>query len=420
MTIAILMPALSPTMTEGKLATWIKQEGDTVSPGDLIAEIETDKATMEVEAVDEGVLGRILIEAGTEGIPINTPIAVLLEDGETVDDIEINAAAPAAAPDQPGALSMPVPETGSSDPVAIDSLAPDESRIFASPLARRMAQQAGIPLTGLAGTGPNGRIIKADVEQAMRGATAAAPVVTTTTATAAPAPVIEPAAAYDAIPTTSMRKVIAQRLTQSKQDAPHFYMTIECEIDELLAVRKQLNEKLESGRISVNDMVIKAAALALKEVPAANSSWTDNEIRQFRSVDISVAVAIDGGLITPVIVGAQNKGIAEIASEMKDLSARARDGKLRPEEYQGGTFSVSNLGMYGIKEFAAVINPPQGAILAVGAGIQSPVVRDGALAIATVMNCTLSCDHRVVDGAVGAAFLAAFRKRVESPLTMLL
>jgi len=433
MTIQILMPALSPTMTEGKLAAWMKNEGDAIAPGDVIAEIETDKATMEVEAIDEGVLGKILIEAGTENVAVNTPIAIMLEDGESAGDIDAAATAtpsPAPAP-APSAAPTPAPAQAPAPtaPTAAPAPAPTASsggRTIASPLARRMAEQAGIDLASVSGSGPNGRIVKSDIEAAIAGGGAkAAP---SQAPVAAPAPIAASAPSadvpgmpdYDAIPNTTMRKVIARRLTESKQHAPHFYLTVDCEIDALLATRKQLNEKLSDGKVSVNDLVIKAAAIALKQVPAANASWTEEEIRVYRSVDISVAVAIEGGLITPVIRGAQNKGLAEIAAEMKDLAGRARDGKLMPEEYQGGTFSISNLGMFGIKDFCAVINPPQGAILAVGAGEPRPVVKDGALAIATVMSCTLSVDHRVVDGAIGAEFMAAFKKLIEDPLTMLL
>ena len=433
MTIQILMPALSPTMTEGKLAAWHKKEGDAIAPGDVIAEIETDKATMEVEAIDEGVLGKILIEAGTENVAVNTPIAIMLEEGESADDIGSDAgSAPAPAPKpaaKPEPAPAPAPKPAAAAPApAAKPAAPGSSsgdRVFASPLARRMAEQAGLDLSAISGSGPNGRIVKADVEAAISGgaktpAAARAPAAAPAPSAAAPSADVPGMPDYDAIPNTTMRKVIAKRLTESKQFAPHFYMTVDCEIDALLATRKQLNERLSDGKVSVNDLVIKAAAIALKQVPAANASWTESEIRVYRSVDISVAVAIEGGLITPVIRGAQNKGLAEIAAEMKDLAARARDGKLMPEEYQGGTFSISNLGMFGIKDFCAVINPPQGAILAVGAGEQRPVVKDGALAIATVMSCTLSVDHRVVDGAIGAAFMAAFKKLIEDPLTMLL
>ncbi len=433
MTIQILMPALSPTMTEGKLAAWHKKEGDAIAPGAVIAEIEPDKATMEVEAIDEGVLGKILIEAGTENVAVNTPIAIMLEEGESADDIGSDAgSAPAPAPKpaaKPEPAPAPAPKPAAAAPApAAKPAAPGSSsgdRVFASPLARRMAEQAGLDLSAISGSGPNGRIVKADVEAAISGgaktpAAARAPAAAPAPAAAAPSADVPGMPDYDAIPNTTMRKVIAKRLTESKQFAPHFYMTVDCEIDALLATRKQLNERLSDGKVSVNDLVIKAAAIALKQVPAANASWTESEIRVYRSVDISVAVAIEGGLITPVIRGAQNKGLAEIAAEMKDLAARARDGKLMPEEYQGGTFSISNLGMFGIKDFCAVINPPQGAILAVGAGEQRPVVKDGALAIATVMSCTLSVDHRVVDGAIGAAFMAAFKKLIEDPLTMLL
>ena len=430
MTIQILMPALSPTMTEGKLAAWHKREGDAIATGDVIAEIETDKATMEVEAIDEGVLGKILVPEGTENVPVNTPIAIMLEDGESAADIDAGqvaapapSPAPAAAPASAPSPAAPVPVSAAP---AAAPVAPSGGRVFASPLARRMAEQASIDLAAISGSGPNGRIVKADIEAAIAGGVGAPAAIPAPISAPAALPAAAPSAdvpgmpSYDATPNTTMRKVIARRLTESKQFAPHFYMTVDCEIDSLLATRKKLNEKLTDGKVSVNDLVIKAAAIALKQVPAANASWTETETRVYHSVDISVAVAIEGGLITPVIRGAQNKGLAEIASEMKDLATRARDGKLMPEEYQGGTFSISNLGMFGIKEFAAVINPPQGAILAVGAGEQRPVVKDGALAIATVMSCTLSVDHRVVDGAIGAAFMAAFKKLIEDPLTMLL
>jgi pyruvate dehydrogenase E2 component (dihydrolipoamide acetyltransferase) len=426
MTIQILMPALSPTMTEGKLVVWHKQEGDAITPGDVIAEIETDKATMEIEAIDEGIMGKILVATGTEGVPVNALIAIVLEDGESAGDIDMSRTADAAPAPTVPTSTAPIPAA----PVAPVAPAPVGAaaggRIFASPLARRMAEQAGVDLSGVAGSGPNGRVVKMDVEAVIASGprTSAAPdpgeqgpATFTATPPSADVPGLP---TYDAIPNTMMRKVIARRLTESKQFAPHFYMTVDCEIDALLATRKTLNEKLADGKVSVNDLVIKATAIALKQVPAANASWTESETRVYHSVDISVAVAIEGGLITPVIRGAQNKGLAEIASEMKDLAARARDGKLMPEEYQGGTFSISNLGMFGVKEFAAVINPPQGAILAVGAGAQRAVVKDGALAIATVMSCTLSVDHRVVDGAIGAEFLVTFKKLIEDPLTMLL
>lgn len=440
MAISVLMPALSPTMTEGKLATWLVAEGDKISAGDVIAEIETDKATMEVEAVDEGVLGKIIVAAGTDNVAVNAPIAVILEEGEDAGSVDMDAVAGSGGP-APKAESKPEPAPAPTSaapapaaPAPKPAPAPAASsggRLFASPLARRMAEQAGLDLGQITGSGPNGRIVKHDIEQAIAGGTgkaapaaAPAPVAAIQAPApslgAAPSPDVPGLPDFDEIPNTNMRKVIAKRLTESKQFAPHFYLTVDCEIDALLNVRKELNAKLDGEKVSVNDLVIKASAQALKKVPAANASWTDEAIRIFKSVDISVAVAIDGGLITPVIRGAQNKGALDIAREMKDLASRARDGKLMPEEYQGGTFSISNLGMFGIKDFCAVINPPQGAILAVGAGEQRPVVKDGALAVATVMSCTLSVDHRVVDGAVGAEFLAAFKKLIEDPLTMLL
>ena len=418
MPIEILMPALSPTMTEGNLAKWHKREGDAVAAGDIIAEIETDKATMEIEAVDDGVLGRILVAEGAEGVAVNTPIALMLEEGEdssALDDVEVGAPPPPAPPE----ATAPAPaSTPASAP------APPDDRVFASPLARRMARQAGIDLAAIKGSGPHGRVVKTDVEMALAGGAPAAPA-------GAPAPaaatVLEAPGmpAYTETPHSTMRKVIARRLVESKREAPHFYLTVDCDIDKLLEVRKELNgrspaEGPDAYKISVNDFVIRAAALALRKVPAANASWTDTAIRLYQAADISVAVAVPDGLITPVVRGADGKGLAEISGEMKDLAARARDGKLMPEEYQGGTFSISNLGMFGIKQFSAVINPPQGAILAVGKGEQRPVVRDGALAVATVMSCTLSIDHRVVDGATGAQFVAAFKALIEDPLTMLL
>ena len=440
MAISVLMPALSPTMTEGKLATWMVAEGDKISAGDVIAEIETDKATMEVEAVDEGVLGKIIVAAGTDHVAVNAPIAVILEEGEDAGSVDMDAVAGSGGPAQKAeAKPEPAPAPVAAAPAPVVKEAPKPAapaaasgdRVFASPLARRMAEQAGLDLGQITGSGPNGRIVKHDIEEAIAGGTGkAAPAAAPAPAAAAqapapslgvaPSPDVPGLPEFDEIPNSNMRKVIAKRLTESKQFAPHFYLTVDCEIDALLEVRKQLNAKLDGEKVSVNDLVIKASAQALKKVPAANASWTDEAIRIFKSVDISVAVAIDGGLITPVIRGAQNKGALDIAREMKDLASRARDGKLMPEEYQGGTFSISNLGMFGIKDFCAVINPPQGAILAIGAGEQRPVVKDGALAVATVMSCTLSVDHRVVDGAVGAEFLAAFKKLIEDPLTMLL
>ena len=439
MPIKVLMPALSPTMTEGTLAKWLKKEGDMVASGDVIAEIETDKATMEVESADEGVLGKIVVPEGTEGVPVNELIGWLLEEGEDASAIDgAGAAKPAPkqeAPKQETKVEAPKEQAKpAAAPAPAASGGDKGDRIFASPLARRMAEQAGLDLSALSGSGPNGRIVKTDIEAALsKGAgkeagKAAAPA---PQAAAAPSggaalpqsqPDVPGLPSYTEVPNSSMRKVIAKRLMESKLTAPHFYLTIDCEIDKLLAVRKELNEKAgDSGyKLSVNDLIIRASALTLKKVPAANATWTESAIRIYDQVDISVAVAIDDGLITPVIRDAGSKGLIEISAEMKDLAKRARERKLKPEEFQGGTFSISNLGMFGIKDFAAVINPPQGAILAVGAGEQRPVVKDGALAIATVMSCTLSVDHRVVDGAVGAEFLSVFKKLIEDPMTMLL
>ena len=436
MPISILMPALSPTMTEGNLVAWHKQEGDTISPGEVIAEIETDKATMEVEAVDEGKLGKILISAGTEGVAVNTTIGVILEDGETLEDVKEDSEVPKPEaskpilPNKPEALSEEdsvqniLENTGTSsvEILADMTIIPNQTdRVFSSPLARRMAEQAGIDIGTVKGSGPNGRIIKDDIDSILKkgmpnddGILAKQLSSEMTVSNEVVGPV------YEANLNTPMRKVIARRLTESKQTAPHFYMVADCEIDTLLETRSQLNEKIENGKISVNDLIIRASALALKLVPMANASWTEEETRVYKNVDISVAVAIDGGLITPIVKDAGNKGLKAISEEMKDLAERAKSGKLMPEEYQGGTFSISNLGMYGVKEFSAVINPPQGAILAVGMGEKRPVVKDNALSIATIMTCTLSVDHRVVDGAVGAQFLSAFKKLIEDPLRMLL
>jgi len=439
MPINILMPALSPTMTEGTLAKWLIKEGEEVSSGDAIAEIETDKATMEVEAVEEGTLGKILVPEGTEGVAVNQVIAVILEEGE--DASAIANAAPVAAPKAPEPQT-PTPQAPAAQPAVAaapgSTSAPNGgdsgaggSRIFASPLARRMAQQAGLDLSSLQGTGPHGRIVKADIEAALAGgAPAKAPAAGAPAPAAAAAPTPSGPGAkqladllgmsHRVEPLSGMRKTIASRLTESKQTVPHFYLTVDCEVDELLKVRKDLNGRSDSYKLSVNDFVIRAVALALKKVPAANASFDPEGLLFYDHADVSVAVATPNGLITPIIKAAETKGLAEISNEMKDLATRARDGKLMPEEYQGGTFSISNLGMFGVKQFEAVINPPQGCILAVGAGEQRPVVKDGALAVATVMSCTLSVDHRVVDGAVGAEYLAAFKKLIEDPLTMLL
>ena len=444
MPIQILMPALSPTMTEGNVASWLKSEGDQVAAGDILCEIETDKATMEVEATDEGTLGRIVVPAGTEGVAVNAVIGLILEEGEdasALDGVEIAApavAAPAAAPAEPAVESAPAasaaPAPQATAPAAASPggngatpPAPARepgARIFASPLARRMAKQAGLALEAIAGTGPNGRIVKADIEAAIAAAAAApAAAVAASAPAAAPAPVAPAApAAYQDAPASTMRKVIAQRLQEAKREVPHFYLTVDCAVDALLETRAQLNERSDAYNLSVNDFVIRAAALALRKVPAANASWVDGALRQYGSADISVAVAIEDGLVTPIVRNADGKGLAEISAEVRELAGRARAKPmgLAPEEYQGGTFSVSNLGMYGIKEFAAIINPPQSMILAVGTAEQRPVVKDGALAVATMMSCTLSVDHRVVDGALGATFLQAFKGLIEDPLTMLL
>ncbi len=434
MAIEIFMPALSPTMEEGTLASWLVKEGDTVSSGDVIAEIETDKATMEVESIDDGVMAKILVDAGTDNVPVGQIIAILAEEGEDVADVEVPTAAPAAAPapaPEPEAAAAPAPAPAAAPSTATP--ATTGNRVKASPLAKRIASNEGLDIASITGTGPHGRIVKRDVEAAMAGGTAVAATTTTPTAPVsadAPTPVALAADVYpphDDIPfreerLSNMRKTIAKRLTESKTTVPHFYLTIECEIDKLLAQRKELNEKLaDSGiKISVNDFIIRATALALKKVPAANVQFAGDKMYWYERADISMAVAIDGGLVTPVIRGADQMGLADIASAAKELALKARDGKLMPEDYAGGTFSISNLGMFGIKEFSAVINPPQGGILAVGKGEQRPVVKDGALSVATMMSCTMSCDHRAIDGAVGAQFLQAFQGFIEDPITMLL
>ena len=436
MPITITMPALSPTMTEGKLAKWNVKEGDKITSGMVLAEIETDKATMEVEAVDEGTMGKLLVPEGAEGVAVNAPIALLLEEGEDAGALKGAApAAPAASKPEPAPAAKPAPAIpivarptasaappASAMPVAQRS---DGGRLFASPLAKRLASEAGLDLARIPGSGPHGRVVKADVEAARAGgsATATAPAAAPGPAAKPPAPVAPiapPAGDFIEVPLTSMRKIIAKRLAESKQTIPHFYLTIEVELEALLALRQQLNAKSDAYKLSVNDFVVRACGLALRKVPTANAIWGGDKILQSRTYDVSVAVALDGGLITPIVRDADRKGLAEISAEMKELAGKAKAGKLKPEEFQGGAFSLSNLGMYGIKEFAAVINPPQGSILAVGAGEQRPVVKQGALAIATVMSCTLACDHRVIDGALGAKWLAAFKALIEDPLTMLL
>jgi len=489
----ILMPALSPTMEEGNLVKWLVKEGDTVKAGDLLAEIETDKATMEFEAVDEGVVGKLLVAEGTEGVKVNAPIAVLLAEGEDAPAAEDTAAedtaggkdaggasAPAAEPEAAsatkgaeeksapaakakgeakatplarrmaaqagldlGALTPTGPggkivkadieramRGGSNAPAGAAAAAGGNGRLFASPLARRMAKEAELPLERIDGSGPNGRIIRRDIERVQRDglpalAEDAAPAASEAETPAAQPKLDKPELAglpdYELVPHTGIRKTIARRLTASKQTVPHFYMTVDVELDTLLETRKQINANAPEGvKVSVNDFVIKAAAMALMRVPDANAAYVDEGLLKFTSADISVAVAIPGGLITPIIREAHKKGLADISAEMADLAKRAREGKLRPMEFTGGTFSISNLGMFGIKQFDAVINPPQGAILAVGAGEQRPVVKNGALAVATVMSCTLSVDHRAIDGALGAEFLAAFKPMIENPALMLL
>ena len=425
----VLMPALSPTMTEGKLAKWVKKEGDTVKAGQVIAEIETDKATMEVEAVDEGTLAKILVPAGTEGVAVNTVIAMLLEEGESAADLDKAAASdkkPAAAAPAPqktetAAAPAAAPKAAAQQPVQHQS----GSRIFASPLAKRIAKEKGIDLANVKGSGPHGRIVKADLDKAPAGMAAPAPKAAGGFAPAASGPDAKALAdaygiPYELVPNSGVRKVIAKRLSESKQLVPHFYLTIDCELDGLLNLRKQLNENADSYKLSVNDFIIKATALALAKYPKANVSWTDDAIVQYTRADVSVAVATDNGLITPIIKDAATKSLKDISNEMKDLGIRAREGKLKPQEFQGGTISVSNLGMFGIREFSAIINPPQAAILAIGAGEQRAIVKDGQVKIANMVTVTASFDHRAIDGAVGAEYLQVFKKLVENPMGLIL
>jgi pyruvate dehydrogenase E2 component (dihydrolipoamide acetyltransferase) len=426
----ILMPALSPTMTEGTLSRWLKKEGENVRAGDVIAEIETDKATMEVEAVDEGVLGKILVTDGTEGVKVNEPIAILVDQGEAVP-ASAPAAKPAptpAPPSAPAPAPEPVAKAESPRPAPPSGNGHDAGaeRVFVSPLARRMAKQAGLELTALKGSGPNGRIVKADIEAALQKGTPPAP---QPAAVPAAAPVARPsapiAAPHALVPHSSIRKVIARRLTEAKSTIPHFYVSMDVEIDGLIKLMNDLNAKSpkegpDAYLITINDLVIKASAVTLRRVPTVNAAWTDEGMALFDDVDISIAVAIPDGLITPIVRRADQKGLATISREMKDLAGRARAGKLKPEEFQGGGFSISNMGMFGVTEFAAIINPPQSAILAVAAGQKRPVVKNDSLAIATVMTCTLSVDHRVVDGALGARWLREFKRIVEDPLSLLL
>lgn len=418
----ILMPALSPTMEEGVLAKWHVKVGDTVSAGDVIAEIETDKATMEVEAVDEGEVLEILVPEGAEGVKVNTPIARL--SGDAVAPAPKKADAPAETPKAETPKAEAPKSEAASAPTAPKS--DDGGRIFASPLARRLAAQAGLDLKAIKGTGPHGRIVKRDVEAAGKGGAQTAVAATAATA-AEPRKALSlaqmgiPDGSYDLIPLDGMKKAVARRMVESVQNVPHFPLFIDVEIDQLMAVRAKVNKMLEPQgvKVSVNDFVIKAAALALKMVPEANASYTPEGIAMHHNADVSMAVAIDGGLITPIIRKAETKGLAQIATESKDLAKRARERKLKPEEFQGGTFSVSNLGMFGIKQFTSIINEPQGCIMSVGAGEQRPVVKDGQIVPATVMTVTLTCDHRVVDGATGARFLQAFKPLIEDPVAML-
>jgi pyruvate dehydrogenase E2 component (dihydrolipoamide acetyltransferase) len=457
MPVNILMPALSPTMEKGNLAKWLKKEGDAIKSGDIIAEIETDKATMEVEAVDEGVLAKIVVPEGTADVAVNEVIGVIAGEGEDAKSVSAPAkaeAAPkaeAAAAKSDGAKGEVPKETPKAEapakqaePPKADGAAPakaDGSRPFASPLARRLAKDAGLDLGKVQGSGPHGRIVERDIEAAKQGGAAkAAPAAAPGAAPAAGKPAAAPLAAgpsdeqvkklfepgsYEEIPHDGMRKTIARRLTEAKQTIPHFYVTLDCELDALLKLRAELNaaapekDGKPAYKLSVNDMVIKALALALRAVPDANVSWTDGAMLKHKHADVGVAVSIPGGLITPIVRDACHKTLSQISNEMKDMAARAKTRKLKPEEYQGGTSAVSNLGMFGVKDFAAVINPPHATILAVGAGEQRAVVKNGALAIATIMSVTLSTDHRAVDGALGAELLQAFKGYIEKPMAML-
>ena len=424
MAVEILMPALSPTMEEGTLAKWLVKEGDVVKSGQIIAEIETDKATMEFEAVDEGTIGRILVAEGTSGVKVNTAIAVLVEDGEAAD----------AAPAPVAAKAAPVVAAAAAVAAAVAPKAAG-ARVFASPLARRIAKDKGLDLATVQGSGPHGRIVRADVEGVQPVAAApvaavavAAPVVASVaTATMATGPSTETVLKtyadrpFTEVKLDGMRKTIAARLTEAKQTVPHFYLRREIELDALMAFRADLNAKLEARgvKLSVNDFIIKACALALQQVPAANAVWAGDRVLQFKKSDVAVAVAIEGGLFTPVLRDAEAKSLSALSAEMKDLAKRARDRKLAPQEYQGGSFAISNLGMFGIDNFDAIINPPHAAILAVGAGVQKPIVKAGAVVVGTVMSVTLSVDHRVIDGALGAQLLTAIKDNLENPLAML-
>jgi pyruvate dehydrogenase E2 component (dihydrolipoamide acetyltransferase) len=446
MAVNILMPALSPTMEKGNLAKWLKKEGDPVKSGDVIAEIETDKATMEVEAVDEGVLAKIIVPAGTQDVLVNEVIAIIAAEGESVSaPSAVKAPAPAQSAPAAAPVSAPSPAPVAPAPQASAAsvsaqVAKSDARVFASPLAKRIAKEAGIDLSAITGSGPHGRVVERDVRQAIAGGVA--PKAASASPAAKPAPVSAPlasgpsdaatkamfaAGSYDEIPHDGMRKTIARRLTEARQTIPQFYLTVDCEIDALLKLREQVNAaapKDKDGKpqwkVSVNDMVIKALACALMRVPDANVTWTEGAMLKHHHADVGVAVALPGnGLITPILRKAEAMPLSAIAMGMKDFAARAKTRKLKPEEYQGGTTAVSNLGMFGIKDFTAVINPPHATILAVGGGEQRPVVKNGALAIATVMSLTLSCDHRAVDGALGAQLISEIKTIIENPLSML-
>ncbi len=414
MPIEILMPALSPTMKEGNLAKWLKKEGDKIKAGEVIAEIETDKATMEVEAVDEGVMGKILVAAGTENVAVNSLIALLLEEGEDKKSLEGYATKAAAAPSAAKAEAKVEEKKVEAHAVSHAAASHDNQGVKASPLAKRIAKENNVSLSQISGSGPHGRVIKDDVLAAAKGSSARS------------GAVVRNSQEFTAVKNNNIRKVIAKRLLESKQTVPHFYLSCDLQIDKLLELRTVLNgaadhvDGLPTYKVSVNDLVIKAVALSLKKVPAANSSWSDDAILLYNNVDISVAVAIDGGLITPIVRNADQKSIQAISNEMKQLVKKAKEGKLQPEEFQGGGFSISNLGMFGIDNFNAIVNPPQSCILAVGQGVEKPVVMHGEIGVATVMNVTLSSDHRSVDGAVGAEFLKALRNYIENPILLLI
>ena len=419
MAISILMPALSPTMTEGTLASWQVKEGDAIQSGQILAEIETDKAVMEVEAVDEGVLAKILVPAGSESVAVNSVIALLAEEGEDPATVSVPSNINAPVNNTTSEVAAPSQTTSTQKPSNKTTSGSSGRRIFASPLARRLAKEAGLDLASLKGSGPHGRIVKRDIEAAIaagpapKTASSAPQAAMISTDLAGPAP-------YEVVPLNTMRKTIARRLSEAKSTVPHFYLSVDIELDQLLTARKALNTAADGAyKLSVNDLILKACGMALMKVPKANATWADEGIRLYQRADIAVAVATEGGLITPVVRGANLKGLAAISTEMKDLAERARASKLMPEEYQGGSFTLSNLGMFGVKQFQAIINPPQASILAVGAGVEQPIARNGKIETATVMSATLSVDHRAVDGALGAQLLQAIKGYIETPLSML-